>query len=153
MKRATAERINALARRHLDELTDSIALVREQEPRDVLRNYALAVARLIDTTMEQVLLPLYLRFPDLKPAELNLPGHPSRARPFAATHRLTMPGEAPVEVMLYGADGGVGHTEAQWRAFQASECIMGPYWQLAGKGRWWRDGEDLTDTLRVDALS
>lgn len=143
MTRETAQMLNELMLAMGRQLDESVAAVQQRESDEVYRKYRRTAGELLGTMLMEVLNPIYAQYPDLEPEMLKKPGHSSdKTRPFKATHRIHLRGEAAVEVMLYEPTGGIAHTLVQWNAFQRGEGLQGPFWWCL-KRRWWRDNESL----------
>jgi hypothetical protein len=73
MTRDLAERLSLLLVRHAHELDASVALVRESQGSRDFSRYRDAVSRILLTQLTDVLNPLYIEHPDLKPREMGGP--------------------------------------------------------------------------------
>lgn len=146
MTRETAERLSQLMLAMSKGLDASLTMVQEREGEAIFKEYRQTVATLMGTMFDEVMSRVYGHYPDLAPEELRPALQlPDKARPFAATHLLHVPGEEPFEVMLYGATSGVAHTRSRWNALHAGICIHRPLWQRTDAGAWLRDGQRVAD--------
>lgn len=72
MKRATAKKVSKLMLRIGADLDKSLQEVQQKESAAEFKRYREAVSKLLLITLTDVMYPLYLEHPDLKPDELRM---------------------------------------------------------------------------------